>query len=205
LLAIALGGALPLVGPLRQADAVWRYFSRKNLATALATDPDKWVDADITVTDELAFVYPANPELDTEQKSKAQYVRFDTYYFHCAVETSKKGEYLDQIWSTAQNTCKDILEKIQKVNDDERKRAIQHDQAEKARHDLFWELHERWKEQPIVTLFGKVARADFFTPPFYLEGKNAPEPEAKAAPEIVTIVCEKVEKPRERFYTNLDD
>jgi hypothetical protein len=202
LFALALGTLLPFVGPLREADALFRYFSRKNLAHALAAEPDKWVDTDVTVTDELCFVWPANPLLDTDQKSKANFVRFDTTYFRCAIDQGKKGDYLDACWDGAQKNCKDILDEITKVCDDARKRTISQDQAKTQLKELYWKLNERWKAHPIVTVFGKLSRADFFTPPYYL-GKA--EDDAKAAPEMITIVCERVEKPRERFYADLDD
>jgi hypothetical protein len=204
LVVLAAGAALPFVGPLRQAEALYRYFSRKNLAHALATEPDKWVNTDVTVTDELAFVWNSNPALDTEVKSKTAHVRFDTYYFRCAIDPAKKGEYLDKIWEIAKANAKDIVEKIQAVNEQERQRKLDHTAADTQRKALYWELHQRWKDQPLVTVFGKVTRTDFFTPSFYDKASADEAKSPDAAPEAITILCERVEKPRDKYYTDLD-
>lgn len=193
LASLVVGAMLPFVGPAQKADALFRYFARKDLAQALAAEPDKWAETDVTVTDELAFVWATDKERDTDQKSKAVYTRFDTVYFSCAVEASKKGDYLDPLWETTKGNLKDVLDELSKTKDT------------KARRDLYLKAHDKNHAPPLVTLFGKLSRADFFTPPHYLEGKNTPEPEAKAAPEHITIVCERIEKPRQRFFEDLDD
>jgi hypothetical protein len=78
------------------------------------------------------------------------------------------------------------------------------DKHDEKRRELYWKLHERWKAQPLVTVYGKVARVDFYSPGFYLQ-KNANE-EPKGRPENLTIICERVEKPRDRYYEfGLDD
>jgi hypothetical protein len=206
--ALALGviSALPILISTRRAEAVFRYFTRKDLAHGLATEPDKWVDQDVTVTDELAYVFPDNPEADTDQAGGTKCVRFDTVHFRCAVDTGKKGDYLDACWEEAKKGCKDILVAIDEVNEAVRKRTKSESDADKERRELYSKLHARWRAKPIVTVFGKVARVDFYTPGYYLQGKNRPDDEAKARPEPLTILCERVEKPRERYFEfGLDD
>jgi hypothetical protein len=203
---LALLTAAPCLLVARRAEAFFRYWTRKSLASELETNPDKWVDQDVTVTDELAYVFPADPagELDTEKTQGTKCVRFDTVYFRCAIDDSKKGDYLEQIWAEASKGQKDVLDKLQALNEAVRKRTKGESEAEKERKDLYWELHSHWKNQPIVTVFGKVARVDFYTPSFYLQ-KNANE-EFKGRPEPLTILCERVEKPRQRYYEyGLDD
>src|SRR5205807_9792274 len=72
--------AAPVLVHARRADALFRYWTRQNLARALASEPDKWVDTDVTVPDALGFVYPDDPagELDKERASGTKVVRFDT-------------------------------------------------------------------------------------------------------------------------------
>ena len=201
----ALAGA-PCLLVARKAEAFFRYFTRKNLAHALESDPDKWVDQDVTVTDELAYVFPADPngELDTEKTQGTKCVRFDTAYFRCAIDDSKKGDYLPAIWAEASAGNKDILDQLQALNESVRQREKSDADVEKSRRELLWTLYGRWKNKPLVTLFGKVTRLDFYTPGFYLQ-KNAGE-DPKARPEPITILCERVEKPRDRYYEyGLDD
>ncbi|MEZ0231004.1 MAG: hypothetical protein ACAI25_20470, partial [Planctomycetota bacterium] len=185
----------------------FRYFTRKNLQHALDADPEKWIDQDVTVTDELAYVFPTDPkgELDTEKTQGTKHVRFDTVYFRCAIPDAKKGDYLEAIWADAVKGCKDILDEIQAVNADERLlKDRKMDKHEEKRKELVLKLHARLKAKPLVTVYGKVQRADFTTPGFYLQ-KNASE-EPKAKPEPITIICERVEKPRDRYYEfGLDD
>src|SRR5581483_11188996 len=156
----------------RRAEAFFRYFTRKNLAHALESDPEKWLEQDVTVTDELAYVFPADPngELDTEKTQRTKCVRFDTFYFRCAVPADKKGDYLESIWADAQKGQKDILDEIQAVNADERLAADKRQMKDhaKLRLDLYWKLHARWKAKPLVTVLGKIARVDFYSPGFYL-------------------------------------
>jgi hypothetical protein len=199
--------ASPVLLLARRAEAFFRYFTRKNLLHALENDPEKWLDQDVTVTDELAYVFPGDPkgELDTEKTQGTKCVRFDTFTFRCAIPETKKGDYLESIWADAQKGCKDILDEIQAVNADERlregRKLAKHDDLRK---DLYWKLHARWKAKPLVTIFGKVARVDFTSPGFYLQKNAAEDPKAK--PEPITIICERVEKPRERYYEfGLDD
>ncbi len=75
------------------------------------------------------------------------------------------------------------------------------------RRDLYWQCTARWRAKPLVTLVGKVARVDFFSPNYYLkETNNKPDDEAKKAPEPITLLLERVEKPRDRYYEyGLDD
>lgn len=198
--------AAPCLVVARRADAWFRYFTRKNLAHELATNPDKWVDQDVTVTDELAYVFPADAggELDTEKTAGTKCVRFDTVHFRCAVDVAKKGEYLEQIWAEASKGNKEILDKLADLIEAARKHTKTDADIEKERRDLYWELYSHWKHKPLVSVFGKVARVDFYTPTFYLQ-KNANE-EPKARPEPLTILCERVEKPRDRYFEyGLDD
>ena len=200
--AVALAAicASPALFFAREADALFRYFSRKNLAHHLATEPDKWVDTDITVTDELCYVFPSNPDTDKDRGSKATCVKFDTVYFRCAIPSDKKGDYLDKIWDEAQKGAKDIVDEIEAVNQEQRKRTKGEKECDDARKVLYSKLFTRWRTKPLVTIFGKVSRADFFTPDFYFEdAKRKPDDEAKARPEPITILLERVEKPRDRY------
>ena len=66
--------------------------------------------------------------------------------------------------------------------------------AQTKRRDLYWALYKVWSNKPIVTVFGTVARADFWGPVADV---------AKGAgvqTEQITIVVDKVEKPRTRWY-----
>jgi len=198
--------AAPCFVAARRADAFFRYMTRKNLIHELEANPDKWVDQDVTVTDELAYVFPADPagELDTEKTQGTKCTRFDTVYFRCAIDTAKKGDYLDAIWADASKGAKEILDKLEEINDQQRKKGKGEADAEKERRELYWQLYAHWKAKPIVTVFGKIARVDFHTPDFYLK-HNANE-DFKGKPESLTILCERVEKPRERYYEfGLDD
>jgi len=197
---LAAVAAAPCLLVAKRADAFFRYMTRKNLSHELEKNPDKWVDTDVTVTDELAYVWPADPagELDTEKPAGTKCVRFDTVYFRCAVDVGKKGDYLEKIWEDTTKNCKDILDEIQGINADERAKERKMTNHAQLRKDAIVKLVARWKAKPLVTVFGKVARVDFFTPGFYLK-QNANE-EPKGKPEHLTILCERVEKPRERYY-----
>ncbi len=202
--------ATPCLLVARRADAFFRYMTRKNLIHELETNPDKWLDQDVTVTDELAYVFPADPanELDQEKVQGTKCTRFDTAYFRCAIDNAKKGEYLDQIWADAAKGAKEILDKLEAINEDQRKKSKNEGDAEKERRELYWQLYAHWKSQaplgsekaarPMVTVFGKISKLDFYTPSFYLT-KNANE-EFKGKPESFTILCERVERPRQRYF-----
>jgi hypothetical protein len=208
--------ATPCLLVARRADAFFRYMTRKHLLEEITSNPDKWVDQDVTVTDELAYVFPADPtnELDQEKVQGVKCTRFDTTYFRCAIDNAKKGEYLDQIWADAAKGAKDILDKLEEINDGVRKRTKNEGDAEKERRELYKDLYAHWKAQaplgsekaarPMVTVFGKISRLDFYTPSFYLT-KNANE-EFKGKPESLTILCERVERPRQRYFDyGMDD
>src|SRR5437870_6771982 len=90
--ALAVLAAAPILVSTKRADALFRYFTRKNLVHALESEPDKWVDSDVAVTDELVYVWPENAEADTDQVNGTKCVRFDTLHFRCAIDASKKGE-----------------------------------------------------------------------------------------------------------------
>jgi hypothetical protein len=194
--ALFLGLSLVVSGALlaRRADAIYRYFSRQSLAWDLENDPDKWLDQDVTVTDELVFVWPQGP---TDSADNTPHLKFDTLYFRCAVPTSAKGDHLEAVWEEAKKGAKDIIDRIEEVNDKQRKREISDKDADDKRKALYWELHAHWKNKPIVTLFGKVKRADFWGP---VQGK-----EEGVRTEQITIVVDRVEKPRDRWYEDLDD
>ncbi len=194
LLVVLAGVVCALVLP-RSAEALYRYFSRQDLARDLETEPDKWLDQDVTFTDELCFVWPAGA---SDTLDGAKHLKLDTLYFRCAVPEDKKGDYLDAIWEEAKKGVKDILERIEDVNEKYRKGELNEADATKQRHSLYWELHQRWKNKPIVTIFGKVRRADFYGP---VQGKE----EGQVRTEAITIVIDRIEKPRERWYHDLDD
>ncbi|HZU96431.1 MAG TPA: hypothetical protein VFF73_07065 [Planctomycetota bacterium] len=203
---LAAIAAAPCLLAAKRAEAFFRYMTRKNLSHELEKNPDKWVDTDVTVTDELAYVWPADPagELDTEKTQGTKCVRFDTVYFRCAVDVGKKGDYLEKIWEDTTKNCKDILDEIQGINADERAKERKMSNHAQLRKDAIVKLVARFKAKPLVTVFGKVARVDFYTPNFYLK-QNANE-EFKGKPESLTILCERVEKPRDRYYEHgLDD
>ncbi len=197
---LAALAASPILLIASDAQAFFRYFTRKNLQHALEADPEKWIDQDVTVTDELAYVFPADGknENDIEKTAGVKHIRFDTVTFRCAVPESKKGDYLESIWADSVKGCKDILDEIQAVNADERSKERKLDKHAEKRKELILKLHARWKAKPLVTVYGKIQRADFTTPGFYLQKNAGEDPKAKAEP--ITIICERVEKPRERYY-----
>src|SRR5579871_5610091 len=135
-LVVTLGvlAAAPIVMSARPADALFRYFSRKNLAHELEADPEKWIDKDVVVTDEICYVWPENAETDTADGTK--YVRFDTTYFRCAIDASKDHKYVDGLWEDAKNCCKDLLAKIEDVNEQQRTRKKSETDAAKERREL---------------------------------------------------------------------
>jgi hypothetical protein len=200
-LGLAVLAAAPVLVATRRADALYRYYSRKNLAHALEFEPEKWIDSDVTVTDELAFVFPENAEADSDKVNGTKCIRFDTFYFRCAIDASKPHEHLDKTWEEAKAGIKDILGKIEDVNEQARLRKLDQGAAATQRKALYFEADARWRAKPLVTLFGKVTHADFFSPTYYVkETNNKPDPEAKATPEPITLLLERVEKPREKYY-----
>lgn len=192
-----------LCGLATQADAVFLFYMRKDLSLLIRKTPKKIVGKDVTVTDELAVIWPETIKLTGDKRKNRlngqEYVLFDTTYFSCAIPKDRMGTHLTSIWNDAQKGYKDVTKQIEDVNERQRKRELNKEQATKERQKLYWELYRVWSNKPIVTVFGKVQRADFWGPVF------AQARGAGVATEKITLVLSKVEKPRKRWYRSLDE
>ncbi|MCA8923627.1 MAG: hypothetical protein KDD82_17550 [Planctomycetes bacterium] len=190
-------GLLTLVGVLcawgpSQAEDAYSFYMRKDLARELATDPDKLIDKTVTFTDELAFLWPeADPrpsELD------GQRVRlFHTVHFRCVVPEDAMGEHLGSIAKDAQEGLEAARAKLEDINRRLATKGVSLSEAQTERTQVMDEVRKIWHNAPLVTVFGRVTRAHLWGPP---HEKAAPGAET----ETITIVVERIEKPRERWY-----
>ena len=179
-----------------RADALYLFYMRKDLAHLLSTNPDEVVGKQVVVTDRLAVLWPDAQERPNQLKGQ-RYVFFDTDHFHCAVPTDRMGTHLASIWEDAQRRYQVVTEEIEEINRQQREGGMGLAQAQDALRPKVWELHRIWANQPIVTIFGTVERADFWGE---VKGKSQ-----GVATERVTIVVDRVEQPRRRWYESLDD
>lgn len=195
-LPIAGAGILLAVLATTQAHALYLFYLRQDLSQVMAETPDEIVGKQVVVTDHMLMVWPAIQQRpDTLDGEK--YVLFDTTYFHCAVPANAMGEHLGSIWEDAQKGYSAITKQIEEVNEEQAKGKLTPSQGVEKRRELYWELHRVWKNQPIVTIFGTVDRADFWGP---VRGKAE-----GVATETMTIVVDRIEKPRKRWYKTLDE
>lgn len=179
-----------------RADAVYLFFMRQDLALALQRTPQELVGKQVCFTDELAVIWPEAQERPSRLGGK-RHVLFDTAYFRCAVPQDRMETHLEQIWTDAQRGYGEARKKINEINDELLARKITLTEAQTRRRELYWELYRLWKNKPIVTVYGKVERADFWGG---VRGRDQ-----GVATEAITIVVDRVEKPRDRWYDSLDD
>jgi hypothetical protein len=191
LVAVALGSKTT-----QAQDVVYLFYMRKDLAHHLEHSPEKVVGKKVVVTDELTVIWP-----EVQQRKNVldgeDFVLFDTTYFQCAVPTSSMGKHLQSIFDDAQRGYREATKKIEEVNEQQRTREISASQANDARRELYWELYRIWSNKPIATIFGKVDRAEFWGP---VKGQ-----EAGVDTETISIVVDRIEKPRRRWYKTLDE
>ena len=179
-----------------QADALYLFYMRKDLAHVMAKSPKDIVGKQITVTDEMLIMWP-QVQQRPDQLEGQKFVLFDTTYFHCAVPADSMGSHLESIWEDAQKGYGEVTTQIEETNVEQAKGRMTPSQGADKRRELYWELYRLWSNKPIVTLYGTVARADFWGE---VKGKDQ-----GVATETITIVVDRVEKPRKRWYRALDN
>lgn len=195
-LALLGAAALAAGAAWAQEGAVYRFFLRKDLARLIAENSERAIGQKVVVTDELTVIWPEAQErknvLDGED-----YVLFDTTYFRCAVPTSALGTHLQSIWEDARRGYAEVIQKIEETNAAEARRELSPSEAAERRRQYYWELYRVWSNKPIVTIYGTCDRHDFWG---QVHGKSQ-----GVRTEAVTLVVDKVEKPRKRWYRSLDD
>lgn len=188
-LACAALALLLLPAPVQ---ALYLFYYRKDLELALANDPASVVDKQVVFTDELMVIWPDAQERPADLDGK-QWVLFDTELFHCAIPRDAMGTHLAEAGENAAKAYGEVLKDLEAVNDEWHARKISEADAQTRRKDLYWKLLKVWSNRPLVTVFGTVAHADFWGP---VVGKQ----EGGLATERVTIVADRVERPRRRWY-----
>jgi hypothetical protein len=196
ILPIAAAALLIAVVATTQADALYLFYLRKDLSRILEETPKDIVGKQVVVTDDVVAMWPEIQQRPDMLDGK-KYVLFDTTHFHCAIPADSMGEHLGTIWKDAQEGYREVTAQIEEVNRQQAKGKLTPSQGADKRRELYWELHRIWKNQPIVTLFGTVDRADFWGP---VRGKAE-----GVATETITIVVDRVDKPRKRWYKTLDE
>ncbi len=196
LVAALLGLALGAAGA-RGAEEVYLFYLRKDLDRLIRTDSAAIVGKRVVVTDELAVLWPSRPERKN-QLDGTDHVVFDTVHFHCLVPRSQMGDYLESIWADAEKGYADVIERIEAVNERQRKRDLTPAQANEDRRRLYWELYRIWSNRPIVTLFGRVERSTLW-------GRIHPAASGRVQSERVVLRVDRIEEPRERWTHSLDE
>lgn len=195
-IASALAGVAAVLALAAPAQALYLFFLRVDLDHAIRERPDSVIGKQVVFTDELCVIWPeAQERPNTVDGTK--HVLFDTTYFHCAIPQDKVETYLNEVWADAQKGYGEALKQLQEVNDqllEEHRQGRAGDEAgaQAKRKELYWELYRVWRNKPIATVYGTVTRADFWGP---VMGKDN-----GVATEAITIVVDRVERPRERWY-----
>jgi hypothetical protein len=183
-------GVLLLAAP---AHALYLFFQRRDLEQLLRKDPDQIVGKQVCFTDELSIIWPQVQQRPDTLEGES-YVLFDTEMFKCAIPTNRMETHLQSIWDDAQKGYGEILTQLEEINDQLRAKQLTETDAQNKRRELYWALYKVYSNKPIVTVYGTVARADFWGP---VDGGAKG---AGVATEQITIVVDKVEKPRARWY-----
>lgn len=190
LVALVPLGLLMLASP---AQALYLFFMREDLDRTIRQDPESIVGKQVCFTDELCMIWPqVQQRPDTLEGQR--YVLFDTEKFHCAIPQNRVETHLESIWNDAQKGYGDVITKLEEINDQLRERQTTEVDAQKRRQELYWDLYKVWSNRPIVTVYGTVQRADFWGPVFPASRG------AGVATEAITIVVDRVEQPRRRWY-----
>ncbi|MGE0708567.1 MAG: hypothetical protein AB7N76_22930 [Planctomycetota bacterium] len=180
----------------RPAEALYLFYMRHDLHHLISKEPAKIVGKQITVTDELGVLWPEIQQRKDQLKGQ-KYVLFDTTYFRCAVPTDKMGTHLEGIVADAKKGYEEVTKQIEEVNEKVRTRELSREQAAQEKRKLYWELYRIHENQPILTIYGTVERGDFWGD---VVGKSD-----GVGTEVVTILVDKIEKPRKRWYKSLDE
>ncbi len=188
---IALAGV-----SIAQEKAVYLFYMRKDLSQIIKKESKKVVGKKVVVTDELVVIWPEVQKRKNTLNGE-EYVVFDTTYFHCAVPTDQMGAHLESIWEDAKKGYEEATKQIEATNEEQRTGKITPSQGADKRRELYWELYRLWSNKPVVTIYGQVDRHEFWGE---VRGKGA-----GVATETVSIVVDKVEKPRKRWYKTLDE
>jgi len=173
LLAGLVCGAALLVTTVGDADG-YRFVHRDKLNRELKN----WVGKKVTTTDKLTMVYP---------DEFSNHVFFETHYFRCAIPTnnSKGVEYIKTLYAGALKQFKDLREELDKAK------------SASERNAIVWKIYKRWKEKPIVTMFGTVDRPELW-------GQVAPAAKSSGVvSERIVFVIDRLEKPRKRWYKEI--
>lgn len=199
LLGLACLGALLAGFTLAQpADALYLFYMRADLDRLIKQEPKEVVGKQIVVTDELTVIWP-EVQQRKDMLSNAKHVLFDTTYFRCAVPSDKMGSHLEAIADDARKGYGEIVSEVEEVNRKVQKGEMRAEEASKERRKLYWAMHRVYSNRPLLTIFAKVERADFWGE---VDGVARG---SGVATEIVTLVVEKIEKPRQRWYRSLDE
>ncbi|MBL4847572.1 MAG: hypothetical protein JKY65_18800 [Planctomycetes bacterium] len=177
------------------ADALYLFYMRKDLAYLLKKQPKTVIGKKIVVTDEMTVIWPEVQQRKDRLKG-TKYVLFDTTYFRCAVPSDKMGSHLESIADDARKGYGAIIEEVEALNTKVQKGEMAREAAVAERTKLYWRMHRVYSNRPIVTVFAKVERADFWGD---VVGRGN-----GVATEIVTLLVDKIEKPRRRWYRTLD-
>lgn len=178
------------------ADALYLFYMRKDLAYALKKQPKTVINKQVVVTDEMTVMWPEVQQRKDRLKG-TKYVLFDTTYFRCAVPSDKMGSHLESIADDARKGYGEIITEIEAINTKVQKGEMAREAASKERTRLYWQMHRVYSNRPILTLFAKIERADFWGD---VVGKGS-----GVSTEIVTLLVDKIEKPRRRWYRALDE
>jgi hypothetical protein len=175
------------------AHALYLFFMREDLDRVLRAEPEQLVGKQVCFTDELAMIWPQVQQRPDTLEGK-RYVLFDTEKFHCAIPQDRIETHLEAIWNDAQKGYGDITTRLEEINEQVRARQCTDVDAQNRRRELYWELYKVWSNKPIVTVYGTVQRADFWGPVFPASRGQG------VATEALTIVVDRVEQPRRRWY-----
>lgn len=157
-----------------ESEVKFRFLKREKLAE----DLDKWVGKKITVTDRVAMVY---------KQTYKGHMMFDTHYFRCAIPQGAKGaDYIKDVHKTMKTNFKDLRDEIKKTKSATDRNAI----AKK--------IYKRWKKKAIVTIFAEVKRPEFWG------NVDGAAKGSDVVSERIVLVCESAEKPRKRWYKEID-
>lgn len=198
-LLMGLKPLLPRLGPAVLAilllpapvQALYLFFYRKDLELALARDPAAVIGKQVVFTDELMVLWPDAQERPSDMGGQ-QWMLFDTELFHCAIPRDAMGTHLAEAGENAARAYGEVLKELEAVNDEWHARKISEGDAQGRRKELYKKLLQVWNNRPLVTVFGTVARADFW-------GEVVGKDEGVST-ERVTILADRVERPRRRWY-----
>ena len=175
-----------------QAEDAYRFFMRKDLAAALSDDPDKLIDKTVTFTDELVFLWDQAEQ--RPDRYDGQPVRlFHTEHFRCVIPEDAMGEHLTSIAEDAKQGLGQARTDLEEINRKRAARDMTLSEAQTERTQVMERVRKIWHNAPLVTVFGRVTRGHVWGPPHQ---KAKPGAET----ETITIIVERVEKPRQRWY-----